>query len=686
MIDSIFPAESRRWLMVASVVFFFASLATGGLIPPAVLLVTSVGLLLLGAYPIGAVIALLFLSLVSNPAANLEQAVFEEAVVLSTDIVKSDYGYWAMGRVGNSTYFLDLPEGSSGQLGDLLEIDGSVTGVSRRYQGKPAPVVKVRSYSVVDGSTSGYLWLGNSVRSAVQTRLLDGSEARGLLAGFLVGDISDVRDITLAAMRRAGLSHFVAVSGSNVALYLGVVAAVSIPLGLGPKRRAAIGLVSLPVFVVATRFEPSVLRASVMAGLVLTGRLAGLVLETWQVVAAGVTGLVLFDPWLVASAGFQLSVAATCGVIVGARWPSRGGWIARTLLVTAGAQLLVAPLLLVHFGVVPLLSPLTNLISAPLVATASVFAAIGVAGVETLIVPATWMAEWVIMVADDASSWPQLNAIQFVAFVTLGGALALAARRRREFLAVAAAVVVLIAVLAPGRGLEPAQAAVLDVGQGDAILLAGGEGRYALVDGGPDPVLLLEHLRRYGVRGLELVILSHVHADHATGLQGLFDRIPIGQIWMNVEPHETPASRELLDLAATYQVPIRVVGPGNEYSLGELKLDVLGPTRRYASPNDQSVVVVATGRQQSLLLSGDVEVFAQRELTGIKADVLKVPHQGAATSDPGWLASMGAKTAIVSVGPNNFGHPSSWVIELLEASGADVRRTDLEGTIVVDLG
>ena len=86
-----------------------------------------------------------------------------------------------------------------------------------------------------------------------------------------------------------------------------------------------------------------------------------------------------------------------------------------------------------------------------------------------------------------------------------------------------------------------------------------------------------------------------------------------------------------------------------------------------------------------MLLAGDIEVVAQRELSGLTADVLKVPHQGAATSDPDWLSAVGADQAVISVGPNDFGHPARWVIDTLETSGTEVLRTDLDGDVAVDL-
>jgi competence protein ComEC len=227
---------------------------------------------------------------------------------------------------------------------------------------------------------------------------------------------------------------------------------------------------------------------------------------------------------------------------------------------------------------------------------------------------------------------------------------------------------------------------VLDVGQGDAILIHGGEGRFALIDGGPDPAVLIDGMRRYGVGSLELVVLTHVHADHAEGLGGLVGWIPIGQVWADLDPHVTEASQRFLaGLGAFGIIPV-APAIGARYRLGHVDLVVEGPLRPYASPNDQSLVVMVEGPSRSMLLAGDVETVAQAELSHLRAEVLKVPHQGAATSDPRWLESVGADLAVISVGPNQFGHPAPWVIDILEASGARVLRTDEVGDVVVPLG
>jgi len=543
--------------------------------------------------------------------------------------------------------------------------------------------LSVGSIESLGGSASLPVGLGDALREKVMSRLAPFEGGRGLLAGFLIGDVSEVDPLDVEAMRLSGLSHFVAVSGSNVALFLGLLAVAAGPLALGPRRRAIVGLLGLPVYAAATRFEPSVMRASVMAALALGGRLVGVVFEAWQLLSLAVVILLAAEPGLTQSAGFQLSVAATAGVLAGARWPVRGR-VARALAVTAGAQLAVAPLMLLHFGSIPLMSPLANLVSAPIVSAATLIGAIGVAGPGFLIDVGSWLAEAVLVVARGASVWPQLGPAPLIALAAGGAALIRRPGLRGVGVPVVAAVIVVL-VLGRGVQLPDPGVVVFDVGQGDAILVDGGDGRFALVDGGPDPVVLRDRLRRYGVTAIDLVVLTHVHADHASGLEGVFGSIPVGRVWERTEPHETAVSRGVLASAQAHGVLVARPEAGDKARVGELTLTVLGPLRPYASPNDQSIVLMVDGPARSMLLAGDIETFAQAELEGLRADALKVPHQGAGTSDPGWLERVGASLAVISVGPNKFGHPAEWVVETLREAGAEVARTDERGDVVVPL-
>jgi competence protein ComEC len=622
-------------------------------------------------------------SLGQEPESPLTPGPYQGTVLMRTDVFEGPYGTWAIGSIPDGEVLVELDHGFG--RGDRLEVRGRLTGAPGMAAGRGYRAI-LRLLEVVDVTESRFLphYAGRAIRQRVVERLSPFDGARALLSGFLIGDTSHIAETDIDAMRRSGLAHFVAVSGSNVALFLGLLAVVAGPLALGPRRRAVVGLFGLPIYAAATSFEPSVMRASVMAGIALGARLAGVVLEAWQLLSLAVVALVLVDPGLTSNVGFQLSVAATAGVLVGSRWPV-SGVVRRALAITMGAQLAVAPLILFHFGSVPLLSPVANLVAAPIVTMSTVLGALGAAGAGFLIGPAAWLAGIVLVLARGAAQWPQLGSWHVAGAVVAG--LVVARFPRVRPLAVTAAALALITTLVlPGTSLEPGSVAVLDVGQGDAILLHGGQGRFALVDGGPDAGRLIDRLRSFGVGTIELVVLTHVHADHATGLTGLVGQVGIGVVWEATDPHSTPASRDLLQALDRHAVPRVTPRVGDRWDLGALEIRVEAPLRQYASPNDQSIVLTVEGSDRSMLLSGDIETIAQGELNHLRSDVLKVPHQGAATSVATWLKGVGATTAIISVGPNQFGHPAQWVIELLEHSGASVARTDIDGDVIVDLG
>lgn len=608
---------------------------------------------------------------------------FEGSVVLSSDARRGRFGWWALGRIDSGVVLVQL-DGHHAR-GDRLEVQGYVEGDSGSVQGRPyGGVLAVDEVTSVEPSRFWPHVAGRIVRATVLRRLEPFDDGRALLAGFLIGDTSHMSAPDVEAMRRSGLAHFTAVSGSNVALFLGLLFVAAGPMALAPRRRAVIGLLGLPIYTAATGFEPSVIRASVMASIALSGRLVGIVLEAWQLLALAVVLVLVWDPAMTSNVGFQLSVAATAGVLVGARWPvdTRVG---RALAVTLGAQIAVAPLLLSAFGSVPLLSPLVNLVAAPLVTIATLVGAVGSAGLTFLIGPASALSSLVLTLARGAQSWPQFD-VPFALGMALVAAVAIRWPHLLRMAVVPTAVAFAVVIVGTGETLPGGSVAVLDVGQGDAILIHGGAQRYALIDGGPDPVVILDKLRQYGVTSLELVVLTHVHADHATGLAAVVESVAVGEIWANPGKHRSASSAQLMDVADRQGVRVSSPESGVVRALGDLTLRVEGPLRRYKSPNDESIVLTVAGPNRTMLLSGDIETFAQTDLSHLRADVLKVPHQGAGTSDPDWLASVGAEVAVISVGPNQFGHPVPWVIDTLEAEGAQVMRTDEDGDVVIRLG
>ncbi len=261
---------------------------------------------------------------------------------------------------------------------------------------------------------------------------------RSLYLGFVVGDDRAQPPDLVDTFRQAGLGHLNAVSGQNVALTLAVVAPVLRRLGHRARWAGTVGVIAW--FTVLTRFEPSVLRASVMAALAATAVLTGRPSRPWRTLSLTVVIVLLVDPLLVRSVGWWLSVGATAGIALLAAPLSRRlpgpSWMRVPLSMTVGAQLGVAPVSVAVFGPLPLASVPANLLAAPAAGPVMVYGlpAGVVAGLvpdvlaAVLQLPTTLLVRYIAAVASTtaAAGLPNLGAPALLA-----GAVAVALVLRR---------------------------------------------------------------------------------------------------------------------------------------------------------------------------------------------------------------------------------------------------------------
>ena len=549
------------------------------------------------------------------------------------------------------------------------------------------------------------------------------AESAGLLPGLTVGDTAGLSPEVERDFRAAGLAHLLAVSGTNLAIVGGAVLGLLRLLRADPRLAAALSACAVLGFVVLARPSPSVLRAAVMAGVVLLALALGRNRSALPALAAAVLALLLADPALAVDPGFGLSVLATAAlVLVAPGWADalrrrgvpRG--VAEALSVPAAAYLATAPLVAGLSGEVSAIAVLANLVAVPAVAPATVLGVLA-AVLAPIAVPAAqacaWLAGpavgWLVAVADRAAGvpgaplpWPAGVTGGVLLAVLVVVVLALAYRRRVRAL-LAAVVVGLAVVLVPTRlvppGWPPAGWAVVacDVGQGDAVVLATGRpGWVVLVDAGPDDGLVDACLDRLGVEGLALVVLSHLHADHVGGLAGALRGRPAGAV--AIGPSRTPrwALEDAARQAAAAGAPLVELEAGRRLRWPGLVVDVLGPRRPTpvvdpedgTAVNDGSLVLRAATPVGSVLLSGDVELAGQDELLAsgvdLRAAVLKMPHHGSRSTSARFLATVAPRAVLVSVGAGNrYRHPDPGLLEALIRAGAVVRRTDTAGDVAV---
>ena len=571
------------------------------------------------------------------------------------------------------------------------------------------------------------LALGNRIRTGFADAASALPQPGGsLVPGLAVGDERHVDDDLHDAMTVSSLTHLTAVSGSNVAI---IVAAI---IGLGrlanwPRtlRLAAAGTATA-LFVLLVTPQGSVLRAAVMAFIVLalearSRRSAGV-----PILALAVIVLLAADPWLSRDYGFALSAAATAGLLLGtrpctallARWLPEP--IALIIAVPTVAQLACQPILLLLDASLPTYGVVANLLAAPAAPIATVVGLIAclilpvAAPIAGVLMWVAWLpAHWIGMVAIASASLPFASVPWFdglvgaVGFGALTAALVLLVFRVGPRWLHRGVAVVLAALLIVGTAIIAGQRAIIvrdrpvdwriiacDVGQGDALLLRAGES-IILVDTGKDAGVLTSCLDEFGVTAIDLLILSHFDHDHSGALLDL--RIPIAAAWLP----DTREARDQPETAALLRadIPLHFAAAGDVLEIGDVEIRAHWPMRRGDQPapetsNEGSLVIetLPTGACVascvSTLLLGDADRRAQvrllRDVGPGHVDIVKMSHHGSADQAAELYAEIGAGLALLSVGADNgYGHPTKAALEMLHAAGTPWLRTDERGHLVV---
>ncbi|MBV9822907.1 MAG: ComEC/Rec2 family competence protein, partial [Actinobacteria bacterium] len=541
---------------------------------------------------------------------------------------------------------------------------------------------------------------------------------RGLLPGLVDGDTSNLDPVLAERFRVAGLTHLVAVSGTNLSLLIGTVALLLRRMRVSPVVLALVSTVVLVGFVVLARPSPSVLRAAGMAGIALVALATGRQRAALPVLAAASFGLLLWQPELAVSAGFALSVVATAALLLIAP-----GWVqalrrrrvpaglAESLAVAAAAHLVTAPIIAGLSGQVSLVAIPANVLAEPVVAAVTILGLLAALASVLWLPLAVLLAQlaglpcrWLVWVAEyfgtlpgSSLPWPAgVRGGLLLAGVTAGLAVLCRRPAARALLGVAVLLGVLIQI--PGRavlgGWPPPGwlIAACDVGQGDALVLNAGSGSAVVVDAGPDPVPVDRCLHGLGVHRIAVLVLSHDHLDHVGGLAGVLHERQVDRVLGSPLPEPASGSRLIEKMLAGLHLRVEQAHVGQRLDAGQVHLDVLGPGHVFAGsrsdPNNSSVVLRATVAGVRILLPGDAEVEAQDDLlangTDLRADILKVAHHGSAYSDPRFLQASQARLALISVGAgNDYGHPSPVLIAELDRLGMPYARTDQQGDIAV---
>ena len=651
---------------------------------------------------------------------------------------------------------IDAASGDRLLVGTRVELAADFDGFAyREYLGRQGigAVARARSAQVVAAGAGPAVAMA-ALRSALLGGINDivPEPEAALGAGILLGVRSAIAPEISDAFSTAGLTHVVAISGWNITIVAALVTAALRPFARRPGGRwttAAVAAATVGGYVVLTGASPSVVRAALMAAAMLVARLGGSRAHAASALALAALVMLLAAPPVLWDVGFQLSLLATGGLIwFGApierrlgRWPA---WIREPVALTLAAQLTTLPVILVNFERLSLVAPIANVLVVPFVPVAMLFGAVaavvgladGLVHVPFIGMALTWLAggaAWLMLrivvwlgttvasvpnAAIDVRVPPAL-AVAWLPMLALADwairdpapapqpespaepSAELLRRVMRPVPIGAALVAVLLVITFASRPDGQLHITVLDVGQGDAILVEAPGGATMLLDGGPDPELTLRRIGAnlpFFARRIDLLVLSHPHQDHVAGLVEVLDRFRVGAVLHAGIPFANVANDRLMTDASLAGVPAPVLRAGHRLALGpSATLEVLYPSEADAAAplpegdiNNASVVLLVRMGDFTALLTGDAEAPVEATLVarGLlpPVDVLKVGHHGSTSSTtPALLAGIRPSVAIISSGEGNeYGHPAPETLaSLASVTGLATFRTDLHGDVEV---
>lgn len=545
------------------------------------------------------------------------------------------------------------------------------------------------------------------------------------MKSMLLGDRTDLyQDKELyGTLKNAGISHIVAVSGLHVAFLVGL---IQIFMGAGPKS-SVLSMLLVWCFVLVTGASPSAIRAGIMQTFLLLAPLLKRENDAATSLSAALALILLINPYAAADVGLQLSFGAMAGVLLlGGRIrqlliskPPKG-FLGRILIYpvnilagSAAVMVFTVPLSALHFGTVSVLAPLTNILvmwSVSLCfgggfaacAASLIFEPLG----RVLAWLVSWLARYIFACARlvDSLSFSSLFLDDklmagWIILVYLLFFFCLQARASKVFrLGLPTALAALCLCLALGMTSAYYTSAegfitVLDVGQGQCITVFSGEntimidcGSIFSVDNAGDTAGA--YLSSCGRKSVDLLLLTHLHADHANGVTRLMAMIPVKTIAMPTSPNDDDGQlEEILAAAKVYGTEILYISENTVLELGGIDMTMFEPGQSGDS-NERCVMAMVSIKDYDMLVTGDGSKAAETELmeNNVIGDVelLIAGHHGSRYSSGGeFLESIGADTAVISVGYNTYGHPTNETLERLAAYGYTVYRTDLNGDIEI---
>ncbi|MBI5476066.1 MAG: DNA internalization-related competence protein ComEC/Rec2 [Ignavibacteriales bacterium] len=594
---------------------------------------------------------------------------------------------------------------------------------------------KIDSSSFIGVDRNKYMTIFVYPAREKTTEIIDnliGGEEGKFLKGLVVGERSEISTEVKTSFINSGVMHILAVSGLHVAIVVLILVAFLKSLRINEKFVIILTILLLIYYNFLTGSSPSVSRSVIMAIVFLTGKMLEYKTDMYNTIAVSALILLLIDAKQLYQPGFQLSYSAVISIVylypqiikLKKLFPDK--FITNRLVdlifsafaVSIAAGVGTLPFTSIYFGKFSVIGFVANIVVVPL---SNIILALGMLSVAVSFISmsiASFYAETTILLTSImlklvewfgsigfASINIRLTIIEAILFYIAVGIVINVFRKERRVISVIAALILINFILYYyfifSHSKQTVRLTMLDVGQGDAILIELPDQSNILIDAGPRTFqtdagtrFVLPYLNYCNINHLDRLVITHPDADHLGGVPSVLRQIPVNEVWQTGFKGESKLSKEYLSVVDSLHIKKKIISSGELFDYNSVKIYILSPSEtelKNMNVNNSSIVMKIQYGITELLLMGDAEREIDDKITKrysgwLKSGLLKVSHHGSITGTTEQLIDAVSPTmAIISVGINNkFSHPSEEVLKRLEKKKIIIKRTDNENAVIVE--
>lgn len=535
----------------------------------------------------------------------------------------------------------------------------------------------------------------------------------GIINGILNGDIKNVSEDILADFKNSGITHLLAVSGSNVA-YIIMFFSLTANKIIGKYLSYYISITTTIIFIFVSGASASVARAGIMAILNILAILISKKSNTINNICASAIILLLINPLIIYDVGFILSFVGTFGIVILSKRIInfienfiKFKFVSETIGVTLAAQIMLLPIMAYYFNTISVISLITNFLVVPLTGFLTILgfitvilgifsfklAAIVSYAIYTLVSIIFKIASfcgditWANILVPTPKIW-MIICYYLIIFIFIK------VKRNKKMILSTILIIVIFNFIIIKMPRNYINLNMIDVGQGDSFYIETQGSKTILIDGGGSESsdydvgrnILLPYLLDKGKTTIDLVIISHPHEDHIEGIFTIIEELNVKNVIISENVDDNELIINLNEICKKRNTKITKVSDGDVFFLDDIQFDIIYPNSEIKDENvnNMSLIIKMKFGEITALFTGDLEEDAENNIKkDIKADILKVGHHGSKTStSEAFLRKVSPKIALISVGCDNlYGHPDKIVLERLSKIGSRIYRTDESGEI-----